>query len=200
MGIHLADCAGMTDEGLEVLGNGCPQLALLDLRHNAWLTDAGLAAIALGCIHLHTLDVEGCERVTDHGLQMISESCLELDEISVSEMSHKVTEWGIRPLIEVSRRLRLLKMIRIGMDTCLAAAACRCRQLQEVDISDCPAVTDLGFELLSDCRFLQVLRAPNCVAVTDAGVQALALGCHFLGCRYIGLHCGDGHKCKQLGR
>merc|ERR1719353_2309367 len=66
------------------------------------------------------------------------------------------------------------------MDTCLAAAACRCRQLQEVDISDCPAVTDLGFELLSDCRFLQVLRAPNCVAVTDAGVQALALGCHFL--------------------
>lgn len=178
--IHLADCLSMPDEALEILSTSCRQLGLLDLSNNPLVTDAGLAAIAVGCLRLHTLDLGGCRHVTDHGLQIIASGFSELTAVSFNELNDCVTEVGLRSIIDVSSKLMILRMRRMATDNCLAVAACRCNQLRELDISDCPAVTDVGLQLVSNCRYIEIFRAENCITLTDIGVQSLALGCPFL--------------------
>lgn len=204
--IRLAECMSMPDGGLAIIGRHVPQLRVLDIRDCPLVTDDGLTLIAFGCPQLQTLDLEGCQRVTDHGLQILSENLTGLLELSLSEMSDKVTEWGIRPLIEASKNLTTLRLRKVANDMCLASVACQCRQLQEIDISDSQAVSDLGLELLSGCQWLLVFRAENCLALTGAGVQTLAWGCQYLqlvdmsGCTALcdaGLS-GLGSKCRQL--
>jgi len=204
--IHLADCLSMPDEALEILSTSCRRLGLLNISNNPLVTDAGLAAIAVGCLGLHTLDLGGCKHVTDHGLQIIASGFSELTEVSFNELNDWVTEVGMRSIIDVSSKLNVLRMRKMASDNCLAVAACRCNQLRELDISDCPAVTDVGLQLVSNCRYIEIFRAENCTSLTDTGVQSLALGCPFLrlaslsGCiavTDIGIS-GFGDMCQKL--
>ena len=54
-----------------------------------------------------------------------------------------------------------------------------CKNLESVNVSSCYELSDAGFESLGTCRRLQSLDACGCEQLTDTGLQALARGARY---------------------
>ena len=69
----------MTDVGITKIGEGCPQLQLLNLSGGLGcdmkFTDVGITKIGEGCPQLQSLYLTWCTKVTDVGITKIGEGC-----------------------------------------------------------------------------------------------------------------------------
>ena len=60
----------ITNVGITKIGEGCPQLQLLNLTYCVKVTDVGITKIGEGCPQLQSLNLYGCTKVTDSGIGM----------------------------------------------------------------------------------------------------------------------------------
>jgi hypothetical protein len=81
--LNLFRCHQLTDDALEYLARGCPELALLDLSYTM-ITDRGIVALS-GLQKLHTLNVQGCKMLSDRGIGKLTRDLPALVNLDVSK-------------------------------------------------------------------------------------------------------------------
>ncbi len=64
-------------------------------------------------------------------------------------------------------------------DLGIRALTSSCRNLESVNVSSCYELSDAAFESLGTCSGLRSLDACGCEQLTDAGLQALAQGARY---------------------
>ncbi|KAL6133087.1 hypothetical protein ACLB2K_065324 [Fragaria x ananassa] len=139
------------DQGLCALADGCPKLSKIVLRR----TGAGLlgimAMITLAAHNKTHLDLEGCSLVTDQFLEEIGSSSCPIRFLSLRFCS-KITDAGLR---------------------FWANGSCS-KTMEQLNLSSCREITDVGVLLLCNMRVLEKLDLRYCNQLTDVGGQAIS--------------------------
>lgn len=68
----------ITDEELELLLQGCPNLRDLDLSYFKKITNRSLKVLAKECRHMERLNLRGCKEISDEGLTALADGCKKL--------------------------------------------------------------------------------------------------------------------------
>ena len=181
------ECIKISDVGLTALAGKCPELLelrifhcksvtakglialllttpkLLDLRMRiSTLLDADMAIIAQHCHMLHTVDLTTARLITDVGIQALVSHCTQLSTIHLS------------------------KCIKIASGFCLF------RNLHELNIYDCPTLTDtMVTTIVQNNPLLKHLILFYCPLLTSAAVLHILHGCPHLHILTVTNNCYD---------
>lgn len=181
--LSVMSCRGMTDVGLEAVGNGCPDLKHVSLNKCLLISGKGLVALAKSALSLESLKLEECHRINQFGLLgFLMNAGLKLKAFSLANCL------GIRdfspesPLPSTScsslRSLSIRSCPGFG-DASLAFLGKFCYQLQDVELCGLNGVTDAGVhELLQNNNVgLVKMNLSGCINVSDNIVSAVSI-CH----------------------
>uniref|UniRef100_A0A7N0ZT70 EIN3-binding F-box protein 1 n=1 Tax=Kalanchoe fedtschenkoi TaxID=63787 RepID=A0A7N0ZT70_KALFE len=172
-------CPGATDIGIGAVGKGCPNLKQITLRKCAMLSDNGMVTLAKNAGALVSLQIEECHRITQMGLFGTIFSCGgKLKGLTLAKCL------GIKDAIvglpsECPRKSIKSLSIRncpgFG-NASLTILAKLCPQLQNLDFSGCPGITDAGLRPLVESlpAGLVKVNLNGCTNVTDAVISTLA--------------------------
>ncbi|KAL1224269.1 EIN3-binding F-box protein 2 [Cardamine amara subsp. amara] len=184
--LSVMSCRGMTDVGLEAVGNGCPDLKHVSLNKCLLISGKGLVALAKSALSLESLKLEECHRINQFGLLgFLMNSGLKLKAFSLANCL------GIRdfnpesPLPSTSCSSLHSLSIRCcpGFgDASLAFLGKFCHQLQDVELCGLNGVTDADniVSAVSIChgRTLESLNLDGCKNITDASLFAVSKNCY----------------------
>ncbi|KAA8521570.1 hypothetical protein F0562_012243 [Nyssa sinensis] len=177
----ITSCRGVTDLGLEAVGNGCPNLRQFCLRKCAFVSDSGLVSFAKAAASLESLQLEECHRVTQSGFFGVLVNCGEKLKALALANCFGIEDSVLRfPLMPVCKSISLRSLsIRncpgVG-NASLAMLGRLCPQLQHVDLSGLDGITDEGcLPLIESCENgLAMVNLSGCVNLTDKVVSAIA--------------------------
>nr|BAJ34438.1 unnamed protein product [Eutrema halophilum] len=181
--LSVMSCRGMTDVGLEAVGNGCPDLKHVSLNKCLLVSGKGLVALAKSALSLESLKLEECHRINQFGFLGFLTNCgSKLKAFSLANCM------GIQDLNPESplqltgcssiRSLSIRCCPGFG-DASLAFLGKFCHQLQDVELSGLNGVTDAGvLELLQSNNVgLVKVNLSGCINVSDNTVSAISM-CH----------------------
>tara|TARA_B100000795_G_scaffold71524_1_gene50344 strand:- start:459 stop:7646 length:7188 start_codon:yes stop_codon:yes gene_type:complete len=161
--INFSGCPLISDASLNMIARSCPQLASLSLKGCARITDVSLVFLAqcLAEHNRHRKD-EDCEPastvsasvIIPHGAGIYDDlpesgkaagKPVGLTELDLS-CCGRVSDAGIRALANVSKNLRSLRLNNVdGVGNAgLQYIAKRCTQLERIELSGNPRLTDVG--------------------------------------------------------
>ncbi|KAK9130682.1 hypothetical protein Sjap_011169 [Stephania japonica] len=175
----VTSCEGLSDVGLEEVGNGCPNIKQMCLRKCASVSDRGMVAFAKNARSLKALRLEECHRVTQTGV---------VTSISICKTNFKALSlvkcFGITDDIPQPTMVSACKSLRsLTIQSCpgfgsksLAMVGMLCPQLQHVELSGLGQITDIGLlPLVENCEAgLVKVNLSGCLNLTDAVVCKIA--------------------------
>ncbi|KAI9178145.1 hypothetical protein LWI28_023257 [Acer negundo] len=80
--LYLDCCFGSTDNGLSLIGTGCPSVTSISL-YRCTITDVGLEILANACSTLMRVNLS-YSRISDYGLEALLQKCSQLKGVTVS--------------------------------------------------------------------------------------------------------------------
>ncbi|KAL8162022.1 hypothetical protein V2J09_013511 [Rumex salicifolius] len=170
----------VTDLGLESVGKGCPNMKSFSLRKCAFLSDSGLVSFAQVSSSLESLLLDECHRVTQVGFFNLFLNCSsKLKAVSVSNcFGIKDMPVGVvLPKSSVHTALHSLTVRNCPLfgDVNVALLSSICAELQSLDLSGLPGISDYGVTpLIEACDAgLVNVKLSGCVNLTDKTVSAL---------------------------
>ena len=174
--ISLDDC-DISDVGLSIIAQCCPNLTSIDLRRTFYkmkiehISDIGVTAIAEGCPHLVSISLCYITGLSDVGMAAIGRGCPYLTSFDL-HYSRNVSDIG------------------------LSAIALHCPNLTSITICDLSYITDIGVKAIAKgCHHLTSINLAKCYKISDIGVSALAEGCH----RLISINLAECYKISDIG-
>lgn len=99
--LNLRGCEAVSDDSLEVLARTCSRLRALDLG-KCDITDRGLRMLAEHCPNLKKLSVKSCELVTDEGVRSVAYYCRGLRQLNIQDCL--ITVEGYRAVKKFCRK------------------------------------------------------------------------------------------------
>ncbi|CAH9069288.1 unnamed protein product [Cuscuta europaea] len=208
------------DEALVQISIRCRNLTRLKLRGCRGVTDVGMAAFAQNCKSLTKFSCASC-MFGAKGMNALLDNCSSLEELSVKRLrgindglaaepigpgaaalslksiclKELYNGQCFGPLINGSKNLRTLKLLRcVGdWDTVLETLSCRQNCLVEMHLERLQ-VSDFGLRAVSKCLDLEILHLVKTPECTDDGVVAVAKSCKLLRKVHI-----DGWKTNRIG-
>ncbi len=99
--LNLRGCEAVSDDSLEVLARTCSRLRALDLG-KCDITDRGLRLLAEHCPNLKKLSVKSCELVTDEGVRSVAYYCRGLRQLNIQDCL--ITVEGYRAVKKFCRK------------------------------------------------------------------------------------------------
>ncbi|CAH2044409.1 unnamed protein product [Thlaspi arvense] len=171
--ISVMSCRGMTDVGLEAVGNGCPDLKHVSLNKCLLVSGKGLVGLAKSASSLESLKLEECHRI-NHGSKLKAFSlanCLGIQDFNAESPLPSTSCSSLRSLS--------IRCCPGFGDASLAFLGKFCHQLQDVELSGLNGVTDAGvLELLQSNNVgLVKVDLSGCINVSDNTVSAISM-CH----------------------
>jgi len=172
-------CHGVTDIGLEAMGNGCPNLKRFCLQKCALLSDNGLVSFAKVTPSLESLQLEECHRITQSGFFGVLVNCsARLKALALANcLGFKDLPLGF-PLMKQCASLQSLSIRNCpGFgDFSLAMLGKMCPQLQNVDLYGLHRITDKGLlPLIELCEAgLSKVNLSGCVNLSDKVISTIA--------------------------
>ena len=149
--LDVAGCDRLTDSTLHALGSNCKHLRILEAAECSQFTDTGFKALAEGCSDLQKLDLEDCTMITGNTLMYFSQLCPHIHSLVLSHCE-RITDEGVRHLVGGVYALD---------------------DLQELELDNCPLVTDTSLELLWACTTLRRLEVFDCQHISRGGIDRL---------------------------
>ncbi|EOA20176.1 hypothetical protein CARUB_v10000473mg [Capsella rubella] len=181
--LSVVSCRGMTDVGLEAVGNGCPDLKHVSLNKCLLVSGKGLVALAKSALLLETLKLEECHRINQFGLLgFLMNSGLKLKAFSLANclgISDINAESPLpAPSCSSLRSLSIRCCPGFG-DASLAFLGNFCHQLQDVELCGLNGVTDAGVRELLQSNNVGLVKVnlSGCINVSDNTVSAVSV-CH----------------------
>jgi len=201
----LDGCQEIDDDGLLAVGQRCPHLRCFSLYWNVKVTDKGLCRVlkAQRGHHLKSLNFSGCKYLTDETVQRILTKAPELEELDLTRCP-QVTEGGIQLVFECLDKLRVLRLYAMAqlnpngfsslhkllhleeLDLCGCriedaafvsfVEACTPSRLHTLNLTWCPALTDLSLRALTSCcPRLEWLSLFGNLNMTEAAIEDMAI-------------------------
>ncbi|XP_010493788.1 PREDICTED: EIN3-binding F-box protein 2 [Camelina sativa] len=181
--LSVVSCRGMTDVGLEAVGNGCPDLKHVSLNKCLLVSGKGLVALAKSALSLESLKLEECHRINQFGLLgFLMNSGLKLKAFSLANCLGIGDFNSESPLPSTScsslRSLSIRCCPGFG-DASLAFLGNFCHQLQDVELCGLDGVTDAGVRELLQSNNVGLVKVnlSGCINVSDSTVSAVSV-CH----------------------
>uniref|UniRef100_A0A7N0UJ49 F-box/LRR-repeat protein 12 n=1 Tax=Kalanchoe fedtschenkoi TaxID=63787 RepID=A0A7N0UJ49_KALFE len=81
--LNLDCCFGITDQGLEFVGSGCPSLVAISFSR-CYVNDSGLECLAKYCTGLLEMNLSYCSFISDNGIRCLTQHCRELRSVKIS--------------------------------------------------------------------------------------------------------------------
>lgn len=194
--LSVAGCSNVGDDGIQCIAHSLGDIRCLDISETL-VTDKGMKIIAESCPLIEELNTSLCRSVTDVGLAEVARQCPNLNKLLVNTChanGANMTDVGLTDVAMHSPTLRVLKIVccpQVSV-TGIGYLAAYCKNLTELDISQCLGVTDDALKLLGrESKYLQVVEAAGCLQLTSVGVNALLSGClylttlHIENCHYV---------------
>ncbi|KZV47648.1 hypothetical protein F511_14434 [Dorcoceras hygrometricum] len=149
--LSITACRGISDSGVEALGDGCPNLKLFGLRKNLLVSDTGVVKFARAAVSLESLQLEECHRITQCGVfHILASSGGKLKALFLANCL------GIRDINFVFPLTSI------------------CQSLQSLVIRNCPGFGNGGLDILGRmCPKLTQVELSGLQGVTDAGILPL---------------------------
>ena len=165
----------LTDSAVAAMVRMYPGLVELRLANVEKLTDDALRAIAQHLPKLHRLWLEESELISDAGVVELVQKCTELKDVDLSSTS--ITDAAIIAIADNCADLEDLAVNGCENITDAALRVVRLPKLTNLDLEDCPDISDAGLiELSRQCTALKSLRI-SYASITDAAVSAVARNC-----------------------
>ena len=200
--------------GLQALARSQPKLTSIDLTASS-VTDEGLKVLAQSCPQLRQVKLNSCRDVTGEGVAELLTYCPEIRELHLRSCDG-LTDDGVCTFADRGERVT---SIQIGgswssplSDTALEAIARGCSGLESLRLQCIDTVTDDGIrQLVEACKSLRMMSIVSCESVTveavllakQRGIQCIEDELHDMTCnssmnsRCIDLMCG---ACFRAGR
>nr|GMD45418.1 F-box/LRR-repeat protein 3 [Ipomoea batatas] len=148
----IIDGAPVSDTCFKIISANCKFLVEIGLGKCKGVTDCGIEHLVSGCVNLKVINLTCCGDISDTAISAITESCRDLVCLKL-ECCNFLTE----------KSLDLL--------------GSRSFLLEEIDLTDCPGVNDIGLNYLSKCSKLLCLKLGLCSNISDKGLNYVALNC-----------------------
>ena len=173
--IHVDGSPMMNDEAVHQLRCISGELDGLDFEQCWSLTDAS-ADLFAACNGLKMLRLKDCKQLSCTTLQAVAKSCLSLEEFSLQP----ICESGVN-LSSISTLTQLQVLSIKNTDTLtdkdLILIAKKCTCIRELELSECPNISDKGFTavLKGSChQILESLVLDYCPKLTNKSVSLLS--------------------------
>ncbi|XP_074652297.1 uncharacterized protein LOC141906806 [Tubulanus polymorphus] len=214
--INLNGCSKLSDKGLQVIANRCPEITHLDLLGCANITNMAIFEVVSKCTNLEHLNLLGCSSITCISLTpeasmqasplrskqiflryLDMSDCVDLEDGGLSIIASHCTQLCY---------LYLRRCTRVS-DIGVQYIANYCTMLRELSLSDCRRITDFGLRELSKLETsLRYLSIAKCDKISDVGVRYIAKFCYklrYLNCRGCEAVSDDSivqlaHSCRRL--
>ncbi|XP_064199506.1 F-box and leucine-rich repeat protein 13 isoform X1 [Anguilla rostrata] len=152
--LNVSECAGVNDETLKIVLEGCPALLYLNLSYTA-VTNSSFRALSRCCLNLQYLSLAYCRSFTDKGLQYLA----------TGKGCHRIIYLDLSGCTQIS--VEGFRFIAMG-----------CSLLQRVEFNDIPTLTDsCVLAMVSKCRSLNAVSLLDAPHLTDGVLKAVAEGC-----------------------
>lgn len=156
--LFITACRGISDSGLEALGDGCPNLKLFGLGKNLLVSDTGMVKFARAAVSLESLQFEECHRITQCGV------------------FHSLANCGGK-----LKALALANCMGIRDVNFVFPLTSICHSLQSLIIRNCPGFGNVGLAILGRmCPKLTQVELNGLQGITDTGllhlIQSLEAG------------------------
>ncbi|KAH6772529.1 F-box family protein [Perilla frutescens var. hirtella] len=145
------DGARVCDSMLQIIGNNCRFLAKVGLA-KCRVTDTGIWHLVSSCVNIKVLDLTCCGDLTDSAMLAIAHSCRDL----------------------LCLKLECCNLLSEGSLNYLGS---HCNFLEEIDLTDCSGINDIGLKNLSRCSELVSLKLGLCTNISDKGLSHVASNC-----------------------
>lgn len=189
----------VTAHGLGMFFSFLNELKHLDLRDCEQLDDWALTRLAERCPRLQTLRLRGCSGVGADGVEVVARHCslVELDLAWCAGVNRSAVHALIAsPSAPTLRRLSLAGCAVLD-DAMVRWLAHRCDNLEALDVSHAPRISDLALRALAhSCKGrLRELNLAGCAGVRSAGVMLIVCSCLKLtaldisGCEHVADYC-----------
>ncbi len=144
----------ITDEGLKIIAQFCPELEYIKLSHVLDVTNEGVGHLVAGCprlrqIHLNNADLDkrrpiGRDQWDDTLLRELSWSCPHLENVRLFN-TERIKVSGLEPLTHCGRFLTGIMLSNCaGVDDACMQVLTRLRHLKAVVLTECNHVTPQG--------------------------------------------------------
>ncbi|KAH7570728.1 hypothetical protein ACOSP7_019112 [Xanthoceras sorbifolium] len=178
--LGLQGCTNISDSGITDLVHGCQNIKFLDINKCSNIGEVGILSISKSCSSsLKTLKLLDCYKVSDESILSLAKYCNNLETLIIGGC-RDITDQSMKFLAAACKNS--LKNLRMDWclnitDSSLTCILTQCRNLEDLDIGCCEAVTDAAFQGLGDIELsLKVLKV-NCPKVTVAGIAILLGKC-----------------------
>ncbi|KAL6868150.1 hypothetical protein ACP4OV_014995 [Aristida adscensionis] len=198
--LSLYCCSCITDDGLEQVSTGCPNLLIVELHSCFNITDRGLESLSKGCHALKSLNIGSSLGISDRGISAIFSNCSSICTVIISGC-RRLSGVGFRGCPSTLRFLEAesCMLSTDGLSDVVSGGGLEYLNLQKLG-------STAGLDVLGNLAFAKNLRFLNlraCRYLTDDSVIAIASGCplmkewnlavchgiHLAGWSAIGLYC-----------
>lgn len=170
----LWNCVQVGDEGLTSIAKGCSALQKLDLSNNPSVSDHGLIAIAVHSKRLSTLSLESCPLIGSQSLMTFARPSSQLKSINLVRCP-LVGDTGILWVICILPKLAGLKiaMMKLG-DAVLKAIGERARQLRVLCLENVRGPSGMGYSWIGAAEEMECLSLKSCAGLTTRSFKRRA--------------------------
>jgi hypothetical protein len=116
------------------------RLEVLNVDQQAVFADETLKLLGTECLNLRTLSCAACYGVSDVGISCLS-SCRQLCDLNTSYCD-MVTDQGLSKLLHGDMKRLCVRACHFITDSGIGQVAGVCLQLQELDVSGCPSISN----------------------------------------------------------
>lgn len=202
--LYLDCCFGITDNGISIVGTGCPALTVISL-YRCNITDVGLENLANSCSALKNVNLSYCPLVSDNGIRALSLRCRQLQAVKISccrnisgsgfagcsptltyidAESCRLEPEGISGIVS-GGGLEFLNVSgviwRIHGNDLAAIGMGFATRLKILNLRLCRTVTDASIDRIAKgCPLLQEWSLALCHEVRTSGWESIGLNCHNL--------------------
>ncbi|KAI9177972.1 hypothetical protein LWI28_021244 [Acer negundo] len=175
--LYLDCCFGITDNGLSLIGTGCPSVTSISL-YRCTITDVGLEILANACSTLMRVNLSYCSRISDYGLEALSQKCSQLKGVTVS-YCRGVTGIGFRGC---SPTLAYIDAESCKLEPEGVMGVVSGGGLEFLNVSGVTLYSGGGLAAIGTgfAKRLKILNLRMCRNVGDESIMAIAKGCPLL--------------------
>ena len=159
--LNLSLCKQVTDTSMVVISRFLCNLEVLDLGGCGNITNVALLYCAKGLLHLKNLNLRSCRHISDLGIAHIA------GLTATTEGNKNLTHLGLQGCQKIT-------------DNALCNIAKGLLNLEELNLSFCCGVRDVGLAHLAGLKQLKEINLRSCDNIGDEGISNLADGCSSL--------------------
>ncbi|KAK6140710.1 hypothetical protein DH2020_025549 [Rehmannia glutinosa] len=175
--LALGDLQNVNERGFWVMGkgHGLQKLKSLLITSCQGVSDMGLEAIGQGCPDLKMFVVRKCPLVSDNGVVSFAKAAVSLESLKLEEI-HRITQFGVFGILNNGKLKALALANCLGIrDVAFGFPLTSfCYSLRSLTIRNCPGIGNTGLGMLGKlCPKLTHVDLTGLQGITDSGILPL---------------------------